>query len=50
VPAFASLPVATVEAMAVRTRRAIVTDGSHIVRQGEVGDAFFVIEQGSVEV
>ena len=50
VPAFASLPVAGVETLALRSSRRTIAAGSAIVEQGETGDHFFVIESGEVEV
>jgi MFS family permease len=50
VPAFASLPVASVESLASRSRRLRFDPGVDIVRQGDLGEAFFVIEHGQVDV
>jgi CRP-like cAMP-binding protein len=50
VPAFSALPVASVETLASRSRRMNVEPGVDIVRQGEPGSAFFVIEAGEVDV
>jgi hypothetical protein len=50
VPAFSSLPVASVETLASRSRRIRFEPGVDIVRQGEPGSAFFVIEDGEVDV
>jgi CRP-like cAMP-binding protein len=50
VPAFSSLPVASLESLASRSRRLQVEAGVDIVRQGDPGDAFFVIEDGHVDV
>jgi predicted MFS family arabinose efflux permease len=50
VAAFASLPVASLETLASRSRRQLFDAGVDIVRQGEPGDAFFVIEEGHVDV
>lgn len=50
VPAFEVLPVATVETLAVRSRRERIPAGEHVVRQGDPGESFFVIEDGRVEV
>jgi hypothetical protein len=50
VPLFALLPVATVETLAARARRAEFADGVSIVREGEHGDLFYVVEDGTVEV
>jgi hypothetical protein len=50
VPAFASLPVASLESLASRSRRLQFDAGADIVRQGDEGTAFFVIEDGHVDV
>jgi MFS family permease len=50
VPAFASLPVASLESLASRSRRLQYDAGADIVRQGDEGTAFFVIEDGHVDV
>jgi MFS family permease len=50
VPAFASLPVASLESLASRSRWLRYDAGVDIVRQGEEGNAFFVIEHGEVDV
>jgi len=50
VPLFTLLPVASVETLATRARRAEFADGAAIVREGEEGDSFFVIEEGAVAV
>jgi MFS family permease len=50
VPSFAPLPVATLESLALRSRRTAVRAGVEVIRQGDVGDAFHVIESGEVEV
>lgn len=47
---FATLPVATIESLAVRATHASVLTGDHVVRQGEPGHHFFVIKSGEVEV
>lgn len=47
---FATLPVATIENLAVRADHVEVSAGEHVVRQGEPGETFFVIESGEVEV
>ena len=49
-PLFAPLPPATVEYLAGRTERRRVAAGATIVRQGERGDAFYVVADGVVEV
>ena len=50
VPAFATLPMATVETLAVRARRELLDADRDVVCQGEPGEAFYVIENGRVEV
>lgn len=50
VPAFTSLPVASLETLASRSRWVQVGAGVDIVRQGEPGNAFFVIAEGDVDV
>jgi len=50
VPAFSTLPMATVETLALRANRSTVQPGHEVVRQGEPGDSFYVIEHGRVEV
>jgi hypothetical protein len=50
VPAFAPLPVATLETLAVRAERETVRAGQAIVREGETGDHFYVMEQGIADV
>lgn len=47
---FATLPVATVETLAVRADRRYLHEGEDVVTQGAHGDAFFVIVSGVVEV
>ena len=49
-PLFAPLPPATVEYLAGRAERRRVAAGATIVRQGERGDAFYVVADGVVEV
>jgi CRP-like cAMP-binding protein len=50
VPAFASLPVATVENLAQRARFEEFDAGRDVVRQGDPGDTFYVIADGAVRV
>lgn len=50
VPLFAPLPVASVENLALRLDAVPVAGGQEIVRQGEPGDRFFIIDEGQVEV
>jgi predicted MFS family arabinose efflux permease len=47
---FASLPVATVESLALRATRLQAPAGSTLVAAGEPGDAFYVIDDGAVDV
>jgi predicted MFS family arabinose efflux permease len=47
---FASLPMATVETLAMRARPQELAAGETIISQGEAGDAFHVIGSGHVEV
>jgi hypothetical protein len=47
---FASLPVAMVENLAVRSQRGFFYAGEEIVTQGEAAKGFYVIQDGSVEV
>jgi hypothetical protein len=47
---FASLPMATVETLAVRARPQEFDAGVTIIAQGEAGDAFHVIGSGQVDV
>jgi len=50
VPAFASLPVATVENLARRARFEEFDAGHDVVRQGDPGETFYVILAGTVRV
>jgi hypothetical protein len=47
---FSPLPVATLENLALRLEERHFAPGETIVRQGDVGDAFYVIAGGEVEV
>jgi hypothetical protein len=47
---FASLPMATVETLAVRARPQELVAGVTIIAQGDAGDAFHVIGSGHVDV
>ena len=49
-PIFAPLSIATIEGLAVQLERRRAEPGETIVAQGEDGDAFFLIERGTVEV
>lgn len=50
VPLFAPLPVASVENLSLRLDPVVVAAGDEIVRQGDAGDRFFIVDGGSVEV
>lgn len=50
VPLFAPLPIASVENLALRLNPVNVAAGEEIVRQGEDGRRFYVIDAGTVEV
>jgi predicted MFS family arabinose efflux permease len=50
VPAFAVLPVATVENLALRARQEEFATGTDVVTQGDEGKTFYVIAHGSLEV
>jgi MFS family permease len=47
---FAPLPAATLEQLADRLTEVRATAGETIIRQGERGDLFYVIDEGTVEV
>jgi MFS family permease len=47
---FAPLPLATVENLAARLVPVAVTPGQEVIRQGDMGDRFYVIAQGHVAV
>jgi Cyclic nucleotide-binding domain/Major Facilitator Superfamily len=47
---FAPLPMAAVETLAVRCRHESAEPGAEIIRHGDHGDTFFVIEAGDVAV
>jgi MFS family permease len=47
---FAPLPAMTLEQLADRMTEVRASAGEHIVRQGEPGDLFYVIDEGTVEV
>lgn len=49
-PMFAPLPVATIETLATRARAEAHPAGTEIMRQGEEGDRFYMIDAGSLEV
>jgi MFS family permease len=50
VPVLRQLPVPSIEQLARRLRQATVPAGTAIVRQGEPGDAYFVLASGRAEV
>ena len=47
---FSPLPVATIETLATRARVEEFPAGTEIVRQGDAGDRFYVIDDGSLTV
>lgn len=47
---FAPLPIATLENIALRLGERTYGDGQPIIVQGQLGDAFFVIDEGRVQV
>jgi hypothetical protein len=49
-PIFAGLPIATLESLALRVTERGYEAGERIVSQGDVGDTFFVLADGEVEV
>jgi hypothetical protein len=49
-PLFCSLPVATLETLALRSTERSYDAGTAVVRAGEAGDEFFVIAEGEVDV
>jgi Cyclic nucleotide-binding domain/Major Facilitator Superfamily len=49
-PVFAPLPLATAEGLAARLVALQVPAGGEIITQGELGDRFYLIEEGAVEV
>lgn len=50
VPMFAALPLTTLEMIASRLAPVRFRPGESLMREGEAGDRFFVIEEGEVEV
>lgn len=50
VPLFAPLPVAAVENLTLRLDAVRAAAGDDVIRQGDPGDRFFVIDEGRVEV
>ena len=49
VPFLATLPPAQLEQLVASSDRVRITSGSDIVRRGEVGDAFYLIDEGTAE-
>lgn len=49
-PMFAPLPIASVENLALRADPVEFAAGAEVIRQGEPGERFFVIDAGRVEV
>jgi hypothetical protein len=49
-PVFAPLPIAMLKTLALRLRERRYAAGDRIVTQGEVGEAFYVIAEGTVAV
>ena len=47
-PLLSGLPSATLELLARQSSRRVVQDGSTIIREGEIGDRFYVVESGTV--
>jgi hypothetical protein len=50
VPLFAPLSVATIEHLAARMVPVMAEPGTWLMREGEQGDSFFLIDQGAIEV
>jgi MFS family permease len=50
VPLFAPLPIARVETLALRASTTELRAGDTVVQEGDVGDAFYVIDTGTVDV
>ena len=49
-PIFAPLPQQALEALATRLRPLAAADGEVVIREGEAGDRFYLIEHGTVDV
>ncbi len=49
-PMFALLPVPTIEHLALSLRRRSLPAGTVLFRQGDVGESFYVVDQGEAEV
>jgi MFS family permease len=50
IPIFAPLDIPTVDHLAQQLRARLSPAGTVVVRQGDIGDRFYVIDRGSVEV
>ncbi|MGH3131853.1 MAG: MFS transporter, partial [Gaiellaceae bacterium] len=50
IPIFSPLPAATLEPLAARLAAASFEPGAEIVRQGDRGDRFYVVDEGELEV
>jgi predicted MFS family arabinose efflux permease len=50
VPLFAPLPIARVETLALRASAVELGAGETVVQEGDLGDAFYVIDAGTVDV
>jgi MFS family permease len=49
-PMFAPLPIATIETLATRAEMMDFAPGTEIIRQGDEGDRFYVIDEGTVAI
>lgn len=49
-PMFAPLPIATIENLAARAGSEKHPPGTEIIRQGDAGDRFYVIDEGTLDV
>jgi hypothetical protein len=49
-PVFAPLPIATVENVARRVAAVSVARGEVVIREGDLGDSFYVVAQGTFDV
>jgi len=50
IPMFAPLPRLDLERLAAHLDRLVVTAGTEVIRQGDVGDRFYVVDAGAFEV
>jgi MFS family permease len=50
IPLFSPLPPAAIERLAASLERLAVDEGAEIIREGEGGDRFYVLREGTVEV